>query len=353
MLNLNQLLQLIIERDASDLHLLVSSPPTIRVSGELITIPQAEVLTNQDIETLLFPILTNHQRQILEANWELDLGLDFEGKARFRINAYRQRGGWAVAFRFIPMKIRTLEETGLPSIIQKLTDLKQGLVLVTGPTGHGKSTTLAAFTNQINLTRPNHIITIEDPIEFVYPKAMSIVSQRELNSDTKTWANALKSALREDPDVVLIGEMRDLETIASALTIAETGHLVFATLHTNSAAQTIDRIIDVFPANQQPQIRIQLAAVLEAIISQRLIPAIGSGRVLSSEIAFATAALRAIIRDGKTHLIDNLIQTSAESGMMSLETSLTYLIREGKISQETAMNYSLRPQLLNKLLGLG
>lgn len=352
MINLNQLLQIIIERDASDLHLLVNSPPTLRVGGDLVIIQNTQVLTAADIETLVFPILSQHQRDTLLEKWELDLGLDFEGKGRFRVNIYRQRGHWAAAFRFIPPKIRSLDATGLPSVVSKITELKQGLVLVTGPTGHGKSTTLAAFTNQINMQRSDHIITIEDPIEFVYPEGRSLISQRELNSDTKSWANALKSSLREDPDVVLIGEMRDLETISAALTIAETGHLVFATLHTNSAAQTVDRIVDVFPPDQQPQIKVQLAAVLEAIISQRLIPTISSGRTLAAEILFANAALRAIIRDGKTHLIDNLIQTSAEAGNMSLEASLVYLIREGKISTDIAMSYCLRPQILSKLLGV-
>lgn len=351
MYNLNQLLQIVIERDASDLHLLVGFPPTIRVGGELVPVHGTEILKNADIESLAFPVLSPHQKDTLLQNWELDLGMDFENRGRFRVNIYKQRSGWAVAFRFIPTKIRSLEETGLPQIVQKLTELKQGLVLVTGPTGHGKSTTLAAFTNQINLTRSNHIITVEDPIEFVYPPARSIVSQRELNSDTKSWPNALRAALREDPDVVLIGEMRDLETISAALTIAETGHLVFATLHTNSAAQTVDRVIDVFPAPQQPQIKVQFAAVLEAIISQRLVPGLGAGRVLATEILFANPALRAIIREGKTHLIDNLIQTSAESGMMSLEASLAFLVREGKISLDTAQNYSTRPGILNKLLG--
>jgi twitching motility protein PilT len=344
-------LEIAIERNASDLHLIVGSPPVLRINGELTSILGTEVLTEQEIETLTFPILSSHQKQILDTNWEIDLGIEFRNIARFRVNIYKQQGTYAVAFRLIPRKIKTLEETGLPPVVSKICDLKQGLMLVTGPTGHGKSTTLAAFTNQINHTRSSHIITIEDPIEFIYPKSKSLISQRELNSDTKSWANALRSALREDPDVVLIGEMRDLETIAAAITIAETGHLVFATLHTNSAAQSIDRIIDVFPPAQQDQMRSQLAAVLEAVISQRLLPTINPGRVLAYEILFSNPAARAIIREGKTHLIDNLIQTSGESGMVSLENSLVYLLREGFISIETAKNYSLRPQVLTKLLG--
>lgn len=348
-----QLLQLTIERNASDLHLIAGSPPTLRVNGELLAVHSTENLTNKSIEELLFPLLNEVQKKILIENWELDMSLEYEDKARFRINAYRQKNSWAVAFRLIPRKIKTLEETGLPAVIAKLTEVKQGLVLVTGPTGHGKSTTLASFTNTINLSRAAHIVTVEDPIEYIYPVGKSLISQRELNIDTKSWGNALKAALREDPDVVLIGEMRDLETIQAALTIAETGHLVFATLHTNSAAQSIDRIIDVFPSTQQSQIRLQLASVLEAIISQRLIPTIEPGRALAYEILFSNTAVRAQIREDKTYMLDNLIQTSAEGGMISLESCLATLVREGKITSEVAVNYSSRPDVLNKLLRLG
>lgn len=351
-MSIQQLLEIAVLRNASDLHILVGEFPTLRVNGELVAVTGATRLTSSEIESLIFPIISLHQREVFNQNWELDFGLDFEGKVRFRVNLYRQKGSVAAAFRLIPKEIRKLEDTGLPTVLHKITDLKQGLILVTGPTGQGKSTTLAAFINQINLTRGAHIITIEDPIEFVYPKAKSLISQREVNSDTKTWGNALKSALREDPEVVLIGEMRDLETISTAMTVAETGHLVFATLHTNSASQTIDRIIDVFPVNQQPQIRIQLAAVLEAVISQRLVPTINPGRILATEILFGTIATKSTIREGKTHLIDNLIQTSGESGMVNLETSLASLVREGRITLETALNYCLRPQILNKLLGV-
>jgi twitching motility protein PilT len=252
----------------------------------------------------------NNQKEILLDEWELDLGLDFETKARFRINIYKQRGSMAAAFRLIPKQIRSLDETGLPPIVTSIPDLKQGLILVTGPTGHGKSTTLAAFINMINFSKNAHIITIEDPIEFVYPPGKALISQRELNSDTKSWNNALKSVLREDPDVVLVGEMRDLDTMAAAITIAETGHLVFATLHTNSASRT-----------------------------------------LAFELLFGTPALRAIIREGKTHMIDNLIQTSAESGMLSLESSLAELAKTGKITAQTAQNYASHPEIVIKLLG--
>lgn len=351
-MTIQQYLEIIIGKDASDLHFLVDYLPMLRINGELVPIPGTQKLTTQDIEQLTYPLISAHQKDIYLENWELDFGLEYQNRARFRVNIYRQKGNIAVAFRLIPRKIKTVDELGLPHVVNKLTDLRQGLILVTGPTGHGKSTSLAAFINQINLNRKSHIITIEDPIEFVYPLGKSLISQRELNSDTKSWSNALKSALREDPDVVLIGEMRDLETISSAMTIAETGHLVFATLHTNSAAQSIDRIVDIFPVNQQPQIRLQLAAVLEAIISQRLIPTINPGRALGVELLFGTPAVRSIIREGKSHLIDNLIQTSGELGMMNLETSLTMLVREGKITAETAQNFAIRPQVLSKLLGL-
>lgn len=352
-MNTNQLLEIAIEKNASDLHLVVGYPPTLRVFGDLQSIPGTQPLTPSDMESLLYPLLSEFQKSILKKDWEIDLGIDFQNKARFRVNIYLQKGHLAASLRLIPSSIRSLEDTGLPSVVTRLAELKQGLVLVTGPTGHGKSTTLASFINQINHSRANHIITVEDPIEFVYSGGKSIISQRELNSDTQSWTNALKHALREDPDVVLVGEMRDLETIAATMTIAETGHLVFATLHTNSAAQSIDRIIDVFPENQQPQIKTQLAAVIEAIISLRLVPTISPGRTLASEILFGTPAVRSVIRDGKTHLIDNLIQTSGELGMSSLESSLATLIREGKITTETGMNYALRPQVLGKLLGGG
>lgn len=351
-MTIQQLLQITIDRGASDLHLLVEFPPTLRLNGELTPVQSTQVITETEMEHLILPLLNPTQKDILYKNWELDFGLEFEKKARFRINLYRQKGTLAAAFRLIPLKIKSLDEIGLPPVLAKITELKQGLVLVTGPTGHGKSTTLAAFINQINLTRTAHILTVEDPIEFVYQPAKSMVSQRELNSDTRSWDNSLKSALREDPDIVLIGELRDLDTMSAAMTIAETGHLVFSTLHTNSAAQTIDRIIDVFPVNQQSQIRAQLAAVIEAVISQRLLPTIDPGRVLAAEILFGVPALRSVIRDSKTHLIDNLIQTSAELGMRNMDTALAELVKEGRISSEIAHAYAPRPQLLNKLLSL-
>lgn len=350
-MNLRDMLEFTISANASDLHLVTGFMPEIRVNGELTPISATTILTKSDIDSLINSFLTPYQKEIFEKKWELDCGINFENKVRFRVNIYRQSGFPAVSFRLIPKTIRTLEETGLPNVIGKLTELEQGLVLVTGPTGHGKSTTIASLINQINLTRSVHILTIEDPIEFVYPPGKALISQRELYTDTQSWGNALKAALREDPNVVLIGEMRDYETISSAMTIAETGHLVFATLHTNSAAQSIDRIIDVFPENQQSQVKTQLAASLEAIISQRLVPTINPGRILATEILFAVPALRAMIREGKSHLIDSLIQTSGETGMISMESALAMLVREGLITLETAQNYALKPQVLSKLLG--
>lgn len=349
-MNIQQLLDLTIQRNASDLHLSVGFPPTLRINGELLPVVGESEVTPEQIDSLILPILNDVQKNIFAQVFELDLSFDFAGKGRFRVNIYKQKGYPAASLRLIPFNIPLLENIGLTQSVQKLTDLRQGFILVTGPTGHGKSTTLASFINKINQTRAVHILTIEDPIEYVYPKGKALIDQREMYKDTKSWPNALRAALREDPDVVLVGEMRDLETIASAITIAETGHLVFATLHTNSTSQAVDRIVDVFPEIQQPQIRLQLAATLEAIISLRLIPTIEPGRTLASEVLFATPAVRNIVREGKTHLIDNLIETSAEFGMQILEKSLTDLVKQGKISEETALKYSLRPGLLNKLL---
>ncbi len=349
-MNINQLLDLTIQRNASDLHLSVGYPPTLRIHGELIPVPGEAPSTSGQVESLVFSLLTDIQRSIYQQNFELDFSFEFESKARFRVNIYKQKGHFAAALRLIPFRIPPLEELGLPPVVNKLTELKQGFILVTGPTGHGKSTTLASFINKINHERSAHVITIEDPIEYVYPPGKSLIEQREMYKDTRSWINALRSVLREDPDVVLIGEMRDLETISAAMTIAETGHLVFATLHTNSAAQSVDRIVDVFPQTQQPQIRLQLAATLESIISLRLIPTVATGRVLASEILFATPAVRNVIRERKSYLIDNLIETSAELGMQMLERSLADLVKSGRISRDVAVKFSLRPQLLEKLV---
>lgn len=350
-MNINQLLDIAIERKASDLHLTVGYPPMIRIHGDLMPIQGAPVLVDEDMAGLIIPMLTPAQKTAYDTTFELDFGLAYQNKARFRINLFRQQGHPSADLRLIPLVIPELESLGLPPSVLKLVNLHQGLILVTGPTGHGKSTTLAAMINRINQVRTGHILTIEDPIEYVYPKAKSLVSQREMYLDTKAWNNALRAALREDPDVILVGEMRDLDTIALTITAAETGHLVLATLHTNSAAQSIDRIIDAFPPHQQAQIKIQLAATLEAIISQRLLPTILPGRTLAVELLLKTPALASIIRDGKTHLIDNLIMTSGEMGMMTLERSLVELVKTGKISFEVAQTYSLRPDLLAKLIG--
>lgn len=349
-MNIQQLLELTVQRDASDLHLVVGAPPMIRVHGQLFPIPGSTPISAEEMTALLMPLINPTQKNIYDTNLELDFSFSFGDKARFRVNLYRQRGNPAAALRLIPSKIRSLEELGLPPVVNKLTDLEQGFILITGPTGHGKSTTLAAFINKINESRTDHILTIEDPVEYVFPPAKALITQREMYNDTKSWAGALRASLREDPDVVLVGEMRDLETISAAITVAETGHLVFATLHTNSASQSIDRIIDVFPQNQQAQVKVQLAATLEAVISLRLVPAINPGRVLATEILFATPAARNLIREGKTYLIDNLIQTSAELGMVSLESSLAGLVKNGRIAAAEASKYALRPELLAKLL---
>lgn len=349
-MTIQQLLEITIERKASDLHLVVGYPPMIRIHGDLIPLPGIPSLSDADMPGLILSMLVPTQKQVFENTFELDFALFLPNKARFRVNIFKQQGHLTAALRLIPLAIPNLESLGLPPVVNKFTTLRQGLILVTGPTGHGKSTTLAALINKINMERSAHILTIEDPIEYVYPQGKALISQREMYSDTQSWPNALKAVLREDPDVVLVGEMRDLETIASTITIAETGHLVLATLHTNSAAQTVDRVIDVFQENQQPQIRLQLAAVLEAIISQRLIPTTVPGRVLAVELLLKTTALSSMIREGKTHLIDSLIQTSGELGMMTLENSLAELIRVGRISFEMAQNYSLRPELLAKLV---
>ncbi len=349
-MTIQQLLDIVVEKDASDLHLVVGFPPLIRINSSMYPVAGTSPITPAEIEGYINPLVSDVQKGIYSQTWELDFSFEYQNKGRFRANLYRQKGFPAVALRLIPFNIRGLDELGFPSSVNKIPTLKQGFVLVTGPTGHGKSTTLAAFINQINQTRPVHIVTIEDPIEYVYPTGKALISQRELYSDTKNWDNSLRSVLREDPDVVLIGEMRDLSTIQAAMTIAETGHLVFATLHTNSASQSIDRIIDVFPENQQPQIRLQLAETLEGVLSLRLLPTIEPGRVLAYEILFATAAARNIIREGKTYLIDNLIQTSAELGMVSMESCLAGLVKAGKITSDEASKYTLHPETLMKLL---
>jgi len=346
---IEQLLEMVIERNASDLHINVGYPANIRVDGTLVPVCN-DIVNEENAQELINPVLDEDKRDRLEVNREVDLAYAYGNKGRFRINAYHQRQTVAAAFRLIPTKIRSIDELNLPHIYHQLTKLGQGLVLVTGPTGHGKSTTLAAMIQEINHTRACHILTIEDPIEYVFPSEKAFVSQREIFDDTNSWDIALKSAMREDPNVILVGEMRDYETISAAITLAETGHLVFATLHTNNAAQTIDRIIDVFPENQQAQVRSQLASVIEAVVAQRLVPLDAGGRKAASEIMIANPAIRNLIREAKTYQIDNVIRTSSDIGMISLEQSLVKMVREGIITMEKAMRYAVRAEEIVRLL---
>lgn len=343
MKTIQELLQYVIDNKASDLHLIVGVTPQVRIDGSLVAVVGEAPLTAVAAEQLIYGVLAAQQKEVLLVNKELDFSFALADKARFRVNAYYQKGTIAAAFRLVPKTIPTIDELGLPKICHQFATLRQGFILVTGPTGHGKSTTLAAMLDEINKTRPVHIVTIEDPVEYVYTSSRAIVSQREVRGDTHSWDIALRSALREDPDVVLIGEMRDFETIAAALTIAETGHLVFATLHTNSASQTIDRIVDVFPESQQAQARLQLSGNLEAVLSQRLVPRTTGGRTVAYEIMLATGAVKTAIREGRTHTLDNIIMTSAESGMVTLEVVLANLVKSGVITLETAQTYAMRP----------
>ncbi|MCX6703956.1 MAG: type IV pilus twitching motility protein PilT [Candidatus Woesebacteria bacterium] len=349
-MDIKQLLQSVIDAKASDLHLITGIPPTLRKDGELMPVPSLGVLTPDIIDALLKQVLTSEQIERLTVNKELDFSLSFSEKGRFRVNAYTQKGSLAAAFRLIPLTIPSIENLGLPPILHSFTSLRQGFVLVTGPTGHGKSTTLAAMIQEINQSRAVHIVTIEDPVEFIFNPVKSIISQREMRSDTHSWEIALRSTLREDPDVVFIGEMRDYETIAAALTVAETGHLVFATLHTNNAAQSVDRIVDVFPEEQQQQIRLQLSNVIEAVFSQRLIQSTTKGRVVTYEVMLGSTAIRTAIRESKTHQIESILETSHEIGMSTLERSLADLVRRGIVTVEVAQSWSLRPEELMRLI---
>lgn len=344
------LLEEVIKKKASDLHLQVALPPMLRIDGALKPVSGTDVLTEEAVEALVFAILDDDQKQILLKDKEFDFSFAFGDLGRFRVNAFHERGNIAAALRLIPNELLTVEQLGLPQIVNKFADYPRGLVLVTGPTGSGKSTTLAALIHKINHERATHIVTIEDPIEFTHKSVKSVIVQREVHYDTYSFSAALRSSLRQDPDVVLIGEMRDLETIAAAITIAETGHLVFATLHTNSAAQSIDRMIDVFPPHQQPQIRAQLSNILMAIASQRLVPTIGGGRVAAAEIMIATPAVRNIIREGKSHQLDAVIQTGAEFGMQSMDKTLVSLIHSGTITYDEARNYAIDIDELDRLM---
>ncbi len=349
-LKIELMLEEVIRLDGSDLHLQVGLPPMLRIDGALQPIDNGFPLEPADVEKLVFSILDDDQKEILVKDKEVDFSFAFGNYGRFRVNAFHERGNLAAALRLIPAKIRTLEDLAMPKVMTEFTKFPRGLVLVTGPTGSGKSTTLAAMVDKINSEKAVHILTIEDPIEYAHSSKKSIVVQREIHYDTYSFAAALRSSLRQDPDVVLIGEMRDLETIAAAVTIAETGHLVLATLHTNSAAQSIDRMIDVFPPHQQQQIRVQLAGMLQAICSQRLVPMIGGGRTVASEILVVTSAVRNIIREGKTHQIDAAIQTGAEYGMQSMDRQLVSLVQQGKISYDEAKNFAVDLQELDRLM---
>ena len=345
-MGIQEILEEALRRGASDIHLMVGVYPTLRIDGKLVPMTKGGSPSPEVIEKLVLSLCSPEQKELLMTNKEIDFSFALSNMARFRVNAFYQKGYLSAALRLIPSRIPTLEELHLPKLLANFSKLRQGFILITGPTGHGKSTTIASILNEINETRSMHIVTVEDPIEYVYPSKKALIAQREMHLDTHSWEIALRSVLREDPDVVLVGEMRDYETIEAALTIAETGHLVFATLHTNSASQTIDRIVGVFPENQQDQIKLQLSNVIEAIISMRLIPGSQGGRFPVLEILLGTSAVKNVIREGKTHLMDNVIQTSSQVGMVTLENSLAVLIKSGKITLETALSYSLKTEEL-------
>jgi twitching motility protein PilT len=350
---LPELLKTTVDMSGSDLHLTTATPPQVRVHGKLERLPMPE-LSPAETKQLAYSVLTDAQKKRFEESLELDFSFGIKGMARFRCNMFNQRGAVAAVYRLIPERIRTFDELGLPKVLATLADRPRGLVLVTGPTGSGKSTTLAAMIDKINSERKEHILTIEDPIEYIHPHKNCLVNQREVHSDTQSFTLALRAALREDPDVVLIGEMRDLETIESALRIAETGHLTFGTLHTNSASQTINRIIDVFPAHQQGQIRTQLSLVLEGIVCQALLPKVGGGRVVSLEIMVPTPAIRNLIREDKVHQIYSAMQTGQEKvGMQTANQSLASLHMAGKITLETAMLASSNRDELQEMINRG
>ncbi len=353
-LDFADLLLEVIERNASDLHLTAGAHPTVRIRGRLQPLEEYPVMTTEQTREIVYSILSNDQRQRLETDWQIDFAYSIPDRARFRVNAYYQRAAIGAAFRLIPATIKTVDELGLPLVLHDLAKRPRGFVLVTGPTGSGKSTSLAAVIDEINATREEHIMTIEDPIEFLHGHKKCIVNQREIGSDAQSFGAGLKAALRQDPDVILVGEMRDLETIHTALTAAETGHLVFATLHTQDTPQTIDRIIDVFPANQQQQVRVQLSVALQGIITQQLLPtADGAGRIAACEVLLATPAIRNLIREGKTHQIYSSLQTGANIGMQTMDAALATLVRQGKITQKLAESRSSTPDELRRLLGAG
>lgn len=348
---LNELLERTVKEGASDLHLTVGIPPTIRVNGELVQLGYSKIT----------PIATEEfSREILKEDYEeylkrgeIDTSYSVAGLGRFRVNIFKQRGSDAISIRVVALKIPNLDELGFPPVLKELTEKQRGLVLVTGPTGSGKSTTLAAMVNEINANRAAHIITLEDPVEYLHKHNKSIINQREIGKDSKSYQNALKAVLREDPDVILVGEMRDIETISIAITAAETGHLVFSTLHTIGASKTIDRIIDVFPPHQQQQIKIQLAAVLQGIVSQQLVPKINdNGRIAALEIMIATPAIQNLVREGKTHQIESAVQTGGKYGMKTMDMALAELYKKNIISYDNAMTYSIDKEMLGRIISL-
>ena len=349
-LHIDELLHIVVDKNASDLHLCTESEPVIREDGALKKL-NFEKFKPAVLQRMMYEILSDENINKFETTLELDFSYALPRRARFRVNIYRDRGACAAAFRLIPSKIPTIADLNLPKILERITEKPRGLVLVTGPTGSGKSTSLAAMINHINTTRSTHIITIEDPIEYLHSHKLCLINQRELGGDTKSFGNALRASLREDPDVILVGEMRDIETIALAITAAETGHLVFATLHTNNAAESMDRMIDVFPPGQQEQIRIQLANNIQAVVSQQLLPRAGApGRVPAIEVMIASSAIRNLIRENKTHQIPSMIQTSAAHGMIAMDQSLRDLYLRGYVTLEEAMSRAINTDELKKMI---
>ena len=341
----------VVRQKASDLHLTSGAPPMLRKRGGLVPMDGLQRMTPTDVREIVYTILNSSQRQRLETDWQIDFAYSVPGQGRFRVNAYFQRGSIGAAFRLIPNETVPIEKLGLPPVVRAFAKKPRGIVLVTGPTGSGKSTTLASIINEINETRDDHILTIEDPIEFLHSHKKCIVNQREIGTDAQSFAMGLKAALRQDPDVILVGEMRDMETIGTALTAAETGHLVFATLHTQDAPQTVDRIIDVFPPSQQGQVRAQLAIGLQGIVTQTLVPtADGKGRAVAAEVLVPTPGIRNLIREGKTHQIYSMIQTGGAHGMQTMDSSLASLVRAGRITEEIAVTRSSSPEELRKLI---
>lgn len=347
---MDELLRITVERGASDLHLTVGLPPVLRINGQLVATEYAR-LSPEEAKRLVYSILNDKQKEKFEKTWELDCSHGVRGFGRFRVNVYRQRGVIGACLRAITNTVATRTELNLPRVIEEIVVRPHGLILVTGATGAGKSTTLACMLDIINQTQSYHIITIEDPIEYIHPHKKSMINQREVGHDTLTWANALKATLREDPDVILVGEMRDQETIAGTLTAAETGHLVFSTLHTCDASQTIERVVDVFPPHHQQQIRVQLSSVLEAVVSQQLVPhAAGVGRVPSVEVLIATPAIRNLIREGKTHQIYNAIQTGSKLGMQTMEQSLYELVQNKMVTVDEALAHTMHPEDFKRMV---